>query len=335
MTNIYDSLGINGGLNISANSTTDAIYISQLGAGNAVLIEDSANPDATPFIINSGGSVNIGRIEYLKTSGGTESKLQVNNSTSQIPSSGLPFTTNFIVQGFNNNNIGFFTTDINTSQLYFGTPSSVYGAKLSWGYTSGTFDLSTQTTGGTITFGTDQGLERMRIQSDGNVGIGTTAATSTLTVNGSLSATTLYGDGANLTGISTQDTYVTGGTYSNGTATFTNTSGGTFNVSGFYTGGTDIYTTGVTYDSSTNTITLTDNTNNSLNTYIDGFSGLTVNGTLSATTLQSSNTYIESTGYLYFGDSSTDGSWRMSISGANFIVEKRVGGNWIISGTFN
>ena len=202
MTNIYDSLGISGGLNISANSTTDAIYINQLGTGNAVLIEDSANPDTTPFIINSGGSVNIGRTEYLTTSGGTQPKLQVNNSTSQIPSSGLPFTTNFIVQGFNNNNVGFFTTDINTSQLYFGTPSNVYGAKLSWRYTGGTFNLSTQTTGGTITFGTDQGIERMRIQSDGNVGIGTTAATSTLTVNGSLSATTLYGDGSNLTGIS-------------------------------------------------------------------------------------------------------------------------------------
>ncbi len=219
MTNIYDSLGINGGLNISANSTTDAIYISQLGTGNAVLIEDSSNPDASPFIINSGGSVNIGRIEYLSTSGGTQSKLQVNNSTSQIPSSGLPFTTNFIVQGFNNNNIGFFTTDINTSQLYFGTPSSVYGAKLSWRYTGGTFDLSTQTTGGTITFGTDQGLERMRIQSDGNVGIGTTAATSTLSVNGSLSATTLYGDGSNLTGVGASS--FSGGTI-NGETTFTN-----------------------------------------------------------------------------------------------------------------
>ena len=62
--------------------------------------------------------------------------------------------------------------------------------------------------------------------------------------------------------------------------------------------------------------------------------GLTAN-TLSATTLQASNTYIDSTGYLYFGDSSTNGSWRMSISGSDFIVEKRVGGNWIISGTFN
>lgn len=239
MTNIYDSLGINGGLNISANSTTDAIYISQLGTGNAVLIEDSANPDATPFIINSGGSVNIGRIEYLKTSGGTEAKLQVNNSTSQIPSSGLPFTTNFIVQGFNNNNVGFFTTDINTSQLYFGTPSSVYGAKLSWRYTGGTFDLSTQTTGGTITFGTDQGLERMRIQSDGNVGIGTTAATSTLTVNGSLSATTLYGDGSNLTGISGGGSF-TGGTVT-GDTTFTNTvSANTISATTLYVSGNSI-----------------------------------------------------------------------------------------------
>lgn len=239
MTNIYDSLGINGGLNISANSTTDAIYISQLGTGNAVLIEDSSNPDASPFIINSGGSVNIGRIEYLATSGGTQSKLQVNNSSSQIPSSGLPFTTNFIVQGFNNNNIGFFTTDINTSQLYFGTPSSVYGAKLSWRYTGGTFDLSTQTTGGTITFGTDQGLERMRIQSDGNVGIGTTAATSTLTVNGSLSATTLYGDGSNLTGISGGGSF-TGGTVT-GSTTFTNTlSANTMSATTLYVGGNSI-----------------------------------------------------------------------------------------------
>jgi len=35
---------------------------------------------------------------------------------------------------------------------------------------------------------------------------------------------------------STQDTFVTGGTYSSGTAVFTNNTGGTFNVSGFYDG---------------------------------------------------------------------------------------------------
>ena len=55
-------------------------------------------------------------------------------------------------------------------------------------------------------------------------------------VNGSLTATTFYGDGSNLTGISGVDTYVTGGTYTSGTAVFTNNTGGTFNVTGFLTG---------------------------------------------------------------------------------------------------
>ena len=59
-----------------------------------------------------------------------------------------------------------------------------------------------------------------------------------LTVNGSLSATTLYGDGSNLTGL--QEVFVTGGTYSSGTTIFTNNTGGTFNINGYYTGLTDI-----------------------------------------------------------------------------------------------
>lgn len=46
------------------------------------------------------------------------------------------------------------------------------------------------------------------------------------------------------------DVFVTGGSYSNGSITFTNNTGGTFSVSGFYTGET--YTTsGITTSSST------------------------------------------------------------------------------------
>ncbi len=56
-------------------------------------------------------------------------------------------------------------------------------------------------------------------------------------VEGSLTSTTiLAATYLNLP----QDIYVSGGTYDNntGTATFSNTSGGTFNVSGFMTGST-------------------------------------------------------------------------------------------------
>ena len=115
-----------------------------------------------------------------------------------------------------------------------------------------------------------------------------------LTINGllqantisatTISASTFYGDGSNLTGISTQDTSITGGSYnqSTGTASFTNNTGGTFTVSGFttpFTGGTinsltattisattyqglptDIRVTGGTYSNNTGQTTFTNNT---------------------------------------------------------------------------
>ena len=67
------------------------------------------------------------------------------------------------------------------------------------------------------------------------------------------------------------DVTVTGGTYSNGTAAFTNSTGGTFNVTGFTTGGTgtDTYLTGGTYTNSTGTLTL--ERNDSGNVQITGF----------------------------------------------------------------
>jgi hypothetical protein len=40
------------------------------------------------------------------------------------------------------------------------------------------------------------------------------------------------------------DIFVSGGTYSAGTATFNNSTGGTFNVAGFYTGATDVFVSG-------------------------------------------------------------------------------------------
>ena len=138
-----------------------------------------------------------------------------------------------------------------------------------------------------------------------------------LTINGILSASTIsggtyYGDGANLTGViftggtvtgdtnftgglsantfsaSTYlglpiDVYVTGGTYSAGTSTFTNNTGGTFDVLGFYTGETDdnIYVTGFTYSS--NTFTISDNSGSTFDASFNDVTGLTINGDLSVT----------------------------------------------------
>jgi hypothetical protein len=47
---------------ITANSTNAAVRITQVGTGNALVVEDSANPDATPFVVSAAGLVGIGTL---------------------------------------------------------------------------------------------------------------------------------------------------------------------------------------------------------------------------------------------------------------------------------
>ncbi len=42
---------------ISANTSTNALRITQEGTGNALLVEDAANPDSSPFVIDASGAV--------------------------------------------------------------------------------------------------------------------------------------------------------------------------------------------------------------------------------------------------------------------------------------
>ena len=44
----------------SASTTTDLVRITQTGTGNALVVEDSTNPDATPFIVHTTGNVGVG-----------------------------------------------------------------------------------------------------------------------------------------------------------------------------------------------------------------------------------------------------------------------------------
>jgi hypothetical protein len=50
----------NQSVQIKNNSSSDALRITQTGSGNALVVEDSANPDSTPFVIDASGNVGIG-----------------------------------------------------------------------------------------------------------------------------------------------------------------------------------------------------------------------------------------------------------------------------------
>jgi len=150
-----------------------------------------------------------------------------------------------------------------------------------------------------------------------------------LTVNGDISGTTFYGDGSNLTGIVFNDIFVTGGTYDNstGTATFTNNSGGTFNVSGFYTGSTDNnqFVTGYTYLN--NTFTIADNSGNTFNATINTMTGLTINGNLDVTTIDDVDYIDFNTSAAQAGDigrliwNDTDGTLNLGLKGGNVTLQ--------------
>jgi hypothetical protein len=72
-------LGGNTVISVTDN-TNAALRITQLGTGNAILVEDAANPDSTPFVINAAGQVSTGFTSNPATMFGTVPQLGVHTT---------------------------------------------------------------------------------------------------------------------------------------------------------------------------------------------------------------------------------------------------------------
>ena len=57
------------------DNTNAALRVTQLGTGNAILVEDSTNPDSTPFVVTAAGDVGIG------TSTPTDGNIHINGGS--------------------------------------------------------------------------------------------------------------------------------------------------------------------------------------------------------------------------------------------------------------
>jgi hypothetical protein len=80
----------------SGNSSSDLVRITQTGSGNAFVVEDSANPDSSPFVIDNSGNVGIGLtnpVYKLDVSGDTNFKGDV------LVSGNLTYNGNLFVTG--------------------------------------------------------------------------------------------------------------------------------------------------------------------------------------------------------------------------------------------
>ena len=180
---------LGGATTINTNSTTDALRITQLGSGNALLVEDSTNPDASPFVIDANGFVIQGKTTSFSALGyqqaievygqsGTFGQYRYSDNISGTElvwakSRSATLGTNTIVQS--GDALGILraagadgTNFVEAARI----TASVDG-------TPGTNDMPGRLVFATTADGASSPTERMRIDSVGNVGIGGTASTAT------------------------------------------------------------------------------------------------------------------------------------------------------------
>ena len=140
----------------SGTTSNDLVRITQLGTGNALVVEDEANPDATPFVITGVGSVGIGVTTPI-------SKLEISGGD-------ILLSNGFFLKG--RNTVGSATTLIGRNsidELIVGDPSFNNPTRI----ISGNNSIRLET----------NNVERVRVSSDGNVGIATITPQKKLDVN--------------------------------------------------------------------------------------------------------------------------------------------------------
>lgn len=193
-------------VNVDANTASAAVRVTQTGAGNALVVEDSTNPDATPFVVDASGKVVVGYTANLDVGASFFPQLEVfaagssgsiasgrwgaasGASTYQfVKSRGASVGTRGIVSV--NDSVGTigFSADDGVAFISAAAISAAVDG------TPGVNDMPGRLVFSTTADGAATLTERMRITNAGNVGIGTSSPVNRLQISGS------FGRGAPVT----------------------------------------------------------------------------------------------------------------------------------------
>jgi hypothetical protein len=187
---------------ISVNSSSNALRITQTGAGNALVVEDSANPDGSSFIVDSNGNVISGYTTSVINAGSIFApRVQVHGffgggATAAVTSwsTGINVGPAFLLSRSEGGTVGTQAIVNSGDQLgrlsYAGSDGTgfIEGARIEAAVdgTPDTDDMPGRLVFSTTADGAASPTERMRITSEGNVGIATTTPSSKLHVAGDL-----------------------------------------------------------------------------------------------------------------------------------------------------
>lgn len=234
-----DTHAIKGATTLLVNSASDALRITQTGSGNALVVEDEANPDSTPFVVDASGKVTIGKTSAYDAT----ALLQLYSTSAYQPQAAFTHSGNTAVsaayikfQRERASGTAVVAGDVlgqcawqghdGTQQSSAATITCYAEGTISSGVVPGHIRFSTANSAGTLT-------ERMRIDSSGNVTIGGTPVTGRrFVVGGNLTgATSGY---ITLNGATVQPD-VTVGVYGIATNISTGANGGTpWTISALY-----------------------------------------------------------------------------------------------------
>lgn len=172
-------------LTVENSTSNDAVRITQTGAGNALVVEDSTNPDSTPFVVDTNGRFIHGYTSALTLRGITWSNLFAGIDASTAGSALARYSANAssaILEFFKSRNASISGNTVVQSGDVLGTlifsgadgTDFVQGASINASVdgTPGTNDMPGRLVFSTTADGASSPTERMRITNAGNIQLG-------------------------------------------------------------------------------------------------------------------------------------------------------------------
>ena len=224
---LASNLTLTGTTKITDNGVNAALTVTQTGAGNAFVVEDSANPDSTPFVIDAIGTVLVGTTTAQTIDGITPAYQQLgsgNYAGMWLGRYSANATANYLYLTKSRGTVGTNTIvnsgdDLGTLAFYGADGTNLIQAASVLGEvdgTPGTNDMPGRLVFSTTADGASGSTERMRISSTGQVIFAiadmTAASPSAFYVNTTAKAAQTGSTTNILSAINTDSTFISTGT---------------------------------------------------------------------------------------------------------------------------